>query len=238
MANLTITDNDVGNVILADAKFRREILALAGADTILEGTILARRKVSSTIADGVAGGEDVGDGVCDACALYGNIIVPKIGAYVLECTAEVGNGGVWSLSDPSGVELLSGITMTPGAGVTTIFNSAGLGFTFSLTDGSEDFDTGDTFTITIVADGDLVPLDLTGEGGAQFPLSVLTYEVVVAAQADVAIRAMVSGSVRKEKLVIDGLAAGVSINDAIIDALREVGIIAINVEELNIEDND
>ena len=234
MGDPTITNIDNGVAILNDAVYIDALLALAGADVIALGTILARREVSSTIADGVAVAEDTGDGVCDACALYGNIVVPKIGDYVLTCTAEVANGGVWSLEDPNGVEILSGITMDAGAGNTTIFNSAGLGFTFSLTDGAEDFDTGDTFTITITADGDVVPFSPTGVGGAQFARYVLDYEVEVLAQADVAVRVIQSGTVNSEKLVVDG---GGTVTTAILEMLRDYKIDAKPITELNGLDN-
>jgi len=41
MANLTITNNDLGSVILKDAQHADGLLTLAGADTIVDGTILA-----------------------------------------------------------------------------------------------------------------------------------------------------------------------------------------------------
>jgi hypothetical protein len=234
MGDPTTTNIDNGVVILNDAVYIDGLLALDDEDTIALGTILARREVSSTIANGVAGVGNTGDGTCTACALYGNIILPKIGAYQLECTAEVGNGGVWKLSDPNGVEILSGITMTPGAGGATIFNSAGVGFTFTLTDGAEDFDTGDTFDITITADGDLVLFAVDGVGGAQFARYVLDYEVAVAAQADVPVRVIQSGTVRQEKLIVD---AGDTVTTAILEMLRDYKIDSKPVQELNIEDN-
>ena len=44
--NMTVTNNDLGSVIIKDEEFRDELLTFAGAGTLLEGTILARDSVS------------------------------------------------------------------------------------------------------------------------------------------------------------------------------------------------
>lgn len=232
MPNITITNVDTGNVIEQNARFRDEILALAGADTILEGTILARREVATAVTVAADGG-NTGDGTVTAATVVGNDVVA--GAYVLTCSNAVTNGGIFTLDSPSGERLVGGLVMTAGAGAATTFKAAGLEFT--VTDGSTDFAVGDTFTLTVAADGDLVPFATDGVGGAGIPLAILTYEVVTTGAADVAIRAGVSGSYRKERLVIDGSAAGVGITNAIIDQLRDYGLVPIDVTELGLLDN-
>ena len=122
--------------------------------------------------------------------------------------------------------------MTPGAGGTTVIEVEGMQFT--ITDGATDFVAGDFFTLTVAADGDVVIFAVAGAGGAQIPSMILTYEVVATGAEDQAQRAMVSGRVRREKLVID---AGGTVTDSIVDALRDFGIIAETVDELNILDN-
>jgi hypothetical protein len=74
---------------------------------------------------------------------------PKAGAWLLTCTATVANGGVWSLTDPDGVVVATGLTQTVGAAQATVFNTNGLQFT--VTDGSTDFAAGDVWTITVPA---------------------------------------------------------------------------------------
>lgn len=75
---------------------------------------------------------------------------PKPGAWVLENTSTVANGGVWKLTDPDGVVAVTGITQTPGVGGVSAFtDQAGLDFT--LTDGTTDFTVGAKFTITVPA---------------------------------------------------------------------------------------
>ena len=57
MANIEITNVDLGSVVLKDGEFRDEILDLDGAQTVAEGTILARDSVSGKLALFVPGGE-------------------------------------------------------------------------------------------------------------------------------------------------------------------------------------
>jgi hypothetical protein len=75
----------------------------------------------------------------------------------------------------------------------------------------------------------------TNENG--IPKAVLTYAVTAAGAGDVAVRALASGEVRKEKLIIDADGDGSNVDAAVIDGLRNYGITPVAVEELNIYDN-
>jgi hypothetical protein len=132
MDNLTITNVDIGNVILQDADFRDELLTFGGAATVLEGTILARDSVSGKLVPFVKGG-------------------------------------------------------------------------------------------------------VTNENG--IPKAIVTYDVVAAGAGDVAIRAGVAGKYRKERLVIDADGDASNVDDVVIDQLRDYGLVAIDVQELGILDN-
>lgn len=132
MANLTITNVDIGNVILQDADFRDELLTFGGAATVLEGTILARDSVSGKLVPFVKGG-------------------------------------------------------------------------------------------------------VTNENG--IPKAIVTYDVVAAGAGDVAIRAGVAGKYRKERLVIDADGDASNVDDVVIDQIRDYGLVAIDVQELGILDN-
>ena len=70
MSNLTITNVDTGNVILKDAKFDDGLLTLAGADTIAEGTILARDSVSLKYVLYVKGGSTNENGIPKGVITY------------------------------------------------------------------------------------------------------------------------------------------------------------------------
>jgi len=229
MANMTITNIDTGSVVLQDPQYADELLALAGADEIADGTILARRKVVTAITP--AAGTNTGDGTCTAAAVvHAGGIVPIVGNYVLSCIEAVANGGVFKLVDPNGAIVAPYLYMTAGAGTATVFEVAGM--TFTLTDGAEDFIVGDSFTLPVVADTDLVPFAVAGVGGACIPCAVLTYPLSAASGADYPIRPLVSGKVRREKLIIDADGDGDDITKAQLDTLRSFGIVAVSVAEL------
>lgn len=86
--------------------------------------------------------------------------------------------------------------------------------------------------------GKLVPFvkgGVTNENG--IPKAIVTYDVVAAGAGDVAIRAGVAGKYRKERLVIDADGDASNVDDVVIDQLRDYGLVAIDVQELGILDN-
>lgn len=85
--------------------------------------------------------------------------------------------------------------------------------------------------------GNLVPYAVGGTNETNIPKAVLTYDVTAPAAGDVAIRAMVSGQVRRPRLVIDVDGDGSNITNAILDQLRDYGIVPVDTQELNILDN-
>jgi hypothetical protein len=70
MANLTVTNVDLGSVILLGGEFRDDLLTLAGAVTVLEGTILARDSVSLKLVPFVKGGTTNENGIPKAVLTY------------------------------------------------------------------------------------------------------------------------------------------------------------------------
>lgn len=233
MPNPVITNVDIGSVVLVNAQFRDELLTFAGAGTVLEGTILARKAVADAVT--VVDGSNTGNGTVTLATVAVGQIVPVVGAYNVECTAVVTNGGVFKIEDPNGTEVASGISLTVGAGVETVVNAGGL--TFTVTDGSTDFVIGDSFALTVAADGKVVPFATDGAGGAQIPIEILTYAVTATGAGNVPIRAGVAGSYRKERLVIHADGDASNVTAAVIDQLRDYGLVPIDVKELNILDN-
>ena len=69
------------------------------------------------------------------------------------------------------------------------------------------------------------------------PKAILTYDVTAAGAGDEAVRDMVSGSVRAERLVIDADGDASNIDAAVLDQLRAYSLVSIDVQELNIQDN-
>lgn len=228
--NMTVTQNDVSSVIIADAVFQDVKLNFPGVDTYVEGTILARRQVATAIT--VASAGNTGNGTVTAAAVVPGSEIPLPGDYILACTFAVADGGVFKLTDPNGDIVADNLTCRVGAGLATTFNVVGM--TFTVTDGGTNFIAGDDFTLTVAADGDVVIYAAGDVGGAQIPAMVLTYDVTSTGAGDVSCRALVAGRVRRDKLVID---AGGTVTDRIADSLRSFGIVAETVDELNIADN-
>lgn len=70
MSNLTITNVDIGSVILQDGQFRDDLLTFGGAGTVLAGTILARDSVSLKLVPFVKGGSTNENGIPKAILTY------------------------------------------------------------------------------------------------------------------------------------------------------------------------
>lgn len=234
MANIEITNCDIGSVELEGGQFRDELITVDGATTLKPGTLLARRLVALTVVAAADAG-NTGDGtVTDATVVEGPI-VPLVGAYVLTCTAAVANGGTFKLEDPNGRLVADNLVLTAGAGAATVFEVGGLKFT--VTDGATDFVAGDLFTLTVAADGKMVPYAPAGAGGTQVPSAVLTYEVEAAGAGDVAARVLIAGRVNGDRLVIHADGDGDNITAAILDELRGRGITALPSSQLSKLDN-
>ena len=75
----------------------------------------------------------------------------------------------------------------------------------------------------------------TNENG--IPKAVITYDVVAAGAGDEAVRDMVTGSVRAERLIIDADGDNSNVDAAVLDQLRDYSLVTIDVQELNILDN-
>lgn len=233
MANTIISNVDNASIELRNGEFRDDTLQFAGADTFVAGTILARREVATAVTASAVTG--TGNGTVTLATVVAGTVVPIVGAYVLTCMTALTHGGIFQLVDPNGALVASGVEMTAGAGGTTVVEVNGLQFT--ITDGSTDFIVTDFFTLTVAADGDLVPFDPAGEGGEQIPVAVLTYESVRTGAGDNAIRALIGGVVNKTRLIIDVDGDGSNVNNAVLDQLRHVGITPIDVEQIAELDN-
>jgi len=70
MPNLTVTNVDTGSVVLKQGEFADDLLTLPGAQTVLEGTILARDSVSLKLVPYVKGGTTNEDGIPKAILTY------------------------------------------------------------------------------------------------------------------------------------------------------------------------
>lgn len=143
----------------------RTLLAGDGADRVVEiGTVLGRRLFGTATAAVVKGaGVDGGTGDGGLGAVTKGLAV-KAGVYTLTCIAEAANAGIFAVIDPDGFRL-------PDATVAVAYTHPQINFTIS--DGANDFDLGDAFTIT-VAEGDLkvVEIDFDAVDGSQRAFSI------------------------------------------------------------------
>lgn len=232
MGDPVITNVDLGNVILKYALFEDNPLTFAGAGTVLEGSILARQLVDAAIVV-TPDGANTGDGVVTS-SVVGVTETPEPGNWNLECTFAVAEGGVFKLEDPSGNIRANNLTLRVGAGLVTTFNVAGLEIVVTE---DTDYVAGDKYELAVVANDKLVPFLVGGPAGSGQPRAVLTYPVTAAGAGDEQIRAMVSGAVRMERLIIDADGDGSNVTKAILDELRNYKIVAVPVHELGNLDN-
>jgi hypothetical protein len=235
MANPVITNVDLGCVALGYEQFADDTLTFAAADTFVEGTILARRAVAEAVTIATITRAGTSNGTVTLATVVGGSTVPKVGAYVLTCIEAIANGGVWKLVDPDGALVSGYLLMTAGAGAATVFEAGGLQFT--VTDGTNNFEVGDFTTLTVAADGKLVPFVSTGAGGVQVPCAVLTYEVTKAAGGDLPCRVLIGGQVNRNRLIIDADGTGANVTNAVCDALRARHILPIEVTQHSVLDN-
>lgn len=135
-----------GEFILDEAEgdLSREQLTVLSGQNLKAGAVIGRVGLGVGKADIPT---VVGTGNGTMSALFAGPEVEK-GSYVVKCTAAVTNGGVFSVTTPSGRALPS-LTLTPGAGGTTTYR--GRHINFSITDGGTDFIVNDTFTIVVGA---------------------------------------------------------------------------------------
>jgi len=92
----------------------------------------------------------------------------------------------------------------------------------------------------VTADDKLRPYTAAATHGAgtNIPVGVLGTAVVAnAVPDDENIRYIVSGAVREGQLIIDGAAAGVGIDEALKDLLRQMGITPLSASDISLPDN-
>ncbi|HET9954168.1 MAG TPA: head decoration protein [Polyangiaceae bacterium] len=89
-------------------------------------------------------------------------------------------------------------------------------------------------TILARVGGNLVPFVAGGAGGAEVPVAVLATkdDVTATGAGNVSVRALVAGTVNKNRLIIHADGNGVNITNAILDKLRNVSIVAVDVAVL------
>lgn len=242
----TSVDNTTVPFIRSGQSLTREaetLLQDAGRSAVLANFTVMGRVAVTVPTTGTAGGSNVGDGTVTGVALAVGA-VPRAGTWELKCTAEVLNGGTFKLTDPGGNIVANDLVLTAGAGGATTFYVPSAGLTFIITDGAEDFDEDDLFTIAVAALGKWSPFNADAINGAQIPRGVLlTGDITAAAlvAGDVVDQAILVGgacTVDTEQIVLEG---GATVNTVlssgktVSDALAEIGIFlesTVDIDEL------
>jgi hypothetical protein len=160
-------------------------LKSVGATLTLKcGTVLARA-FGTTVTEG---SENVGDGAMGTVTLK-SAAVPE--TFTLTCTAESLDAGTFSVvGSKTGVHA----DLTVGTAYDNGF------FAVTLADGAEDFDEGDTFTITVEG-GTYERLDPDSSSGKQTAVTVLLEDVTVPASGNEKAVALAHGVVVADNLV-------------------------------------
>ena len=223
---MTITTNDVGRVELGENVYQSCILQFPQADTYAVGTILARKDVSSTIADTIV---QQGSGNYTAVASSLARRTLKVGNYVATAGTLTAGVGRWTMVDPDGdIEIYTTLAAAED------MSFAALGIKLTITAVSNAFETGTTITCVVAADGDVVIYDPDGNGGAQTPVGVLPDAVTTTGSADVAASMIIGGKVNKNRLVIDDTT---TVTDIHVNMLKASGIYALDQDNLSMLDN-
>lgn len=187
------------------------------------GTVLGKRLVGGAAA-AVAGASNVGDGAMGAITVADGTAP---GNYVLTVTSESSDAGGFEVSGPNGALVGTG-------NVDAAFSGGGLSFT--LADGAEDFDTGDTFVITVTGTYEYDVLTNTASDGTAVPAGIyigkingtfgVDYEDITANTATNVI-ALVQGPavVGKAELVLDASVNSDAEKQAVYDGLEALGIV-------------
>jgi len=136
MATLT-EGTHAGEYIVSEANGNRSREAgfLASGNDLSACTVLGQ---VTTASAATADGENTGNGTASAPTV-GTAAIN--GTYTLTCTAEVGDAGTFSVVTPLGTALAD-LTV----GVAYVSSHINL----TISDGAEDFDIGDTFTVDVI----------------------------------------------------------------------------------------
>lgn len=159
----------------ADRNYSREtVTVLAGSGSAREltaGMVLGR--ITKGTAAGAAVSGNAGNGTITASPTVG--AAAKAGVYRLTCVEPASNLGKFQVEDPDGIVI----------GVATVATEFTTHLTFTIADGSNDFASGDSFTITVAAgSGKVKQLDLSATDGSDKAYGVLLFDATAADGAD------------------------------------------------------
>lgn len=89
----------------------------------------------------------------------------------------------------------------------------------------------------LTANGRLHPFTIGASDGSQTPIGVLTTEYSRTGSGTLPCRALITGKVRKERLVVHADGGPANLTQVHIDTLRDYGIVVLSVRDLSVLDN-
>jgi len=144
----------------ANGTWSRRVGVMASGHTGIANQVLGQILLST--ASALASASNTGNGTIGAITVGADA---QSGDYVLTFVEPASDAGTFTVEDPAGRNVGSGV-------VGTEFTGGGL--TFTVADGVADFAAGDRFVITVETGSEkYVPLDLDAEDGSQIATAVL-----------------------------------------------------------------
>lgn len=230
MTNPVIQNNDNLQLEVFNPGFEDAVINFASALTYARGVIMAKLKVAAGAVTADVG--NTGNGTVTALALAPGG-PPLAGAWNLECTFAVTNGGVFKLEDPNGEIVADNLTLRVGAGLLTSFSVAGL--SFIVTDGGTDFAAGDKFALAVTDLGDKwTPWVEDGLNGSGQAMGIMPGAKTSTGAEDQYGRMLISGQVHYSKLSVQ---AGGTVPQKALDQLRDFTILDVKGVRNDILDN-
>lgn len=233
MSNITIQNMEHYTVFHGDKVERADKILFPAAATYKKGTLLGRKLVSDTIAV-TPGGGNTGDYTLVASARPGRTL--KVGTYTLVAGDLTAGVGPWTLTDPDG-DTDTFTTAGGAAGDDLSFEKLGVNVVVTVV--TTAFADGDNAALVVSAQSGTphVAYSPTGTNGAQNPSAALDYEIVMTAGGTRAANVVVSGTCRKDRLVIHADGDADNITAAIEDQMRVYGLIPVASTQLAGLDN-
>lgn len=175
----------------SDGMLTREgIILLSGSGVCIAGLVLGAELIGGA-ATSAALGTNTGNGAMGAITVS---TPAKVGDYKLIFVEPAANAGAFVVMGPDGIEIGHG-------NVGAAFAAGGLAFT--LADGSTDYVSGDSLTITVTGATKYGPFDPTATNGLQIPAAVLWSGYRDATSADRRAVANVRGPMKVNALELE-----------------------------------
>lgn len=174
MATVLTEGRRPGEAIMSEAEFHRsrDNVIIAASQTIEPNALLAKKAVAAGVVV-TSSFSGTGNG---ALTLANPAVSSKVkdGAYTAVLVTAAANAGTFRVEDPNGKFV----------GNATVGQAFDKEIKFTIADGATDFALGDTFTISVAADGvdyQYVAFDPAGSDGSETPVAYSIYGVETAA---------------------------------------------------------